>query len=81
MKLGYKLSHAVLGRNVCLEVRNDDAEKIADYLHGLDVFASSQKFRDLVEKVRAGDLAALEKAANSWEFENKLREEHERKWS
>lgn len=81
MKLGYKLSNAVLGRNVCLEVKAEDAERIADYLKNLEVYASSESFRDLVDRVRSGDLAALEKAANAWEFENNLRMENERRWS
>lgn len=81
MKLGYKLSHAVLGRNVCLEVRKSDAEKIADYLEKMEIFSSSEEMATLLDRVEEGDLSALERAAKIWEFENKLREQNEKRWS
>jgi hypothetical protein len=81
MKLGYKLAHAVLGRNVCLEVGYEDAQEIANELQKLDVFQSSEAFQDLVAEVEEGNLAALEKAAKQWDFEQKLKDERKKRWS
>ena len=81
MKLGFKLAHAVLGRNVCLEVEYEDAVKIAEELKKLEVYQTSDSFRDLVAEVEDGNLAALEKAAKQWDFEQGLRYERQQKWS
>jgi len=81
MKLGYKLAHAVLGRNVCLQVQCKDAQEIANELQKLDVFQSSEAFQDLVAEVEEGNLAALEKAAKQWDFEQSIKDERQKTWS
>lgn len=72
MKLGYKLAYAAIGRNVCLEIAEVDACRIAAFLRETEIYDESELFRDLTDNIERGDLASLERAGKLWDSWRKM---------
>ena len=72
MKLGYKLAYAAIGRNVCLEIAEVDAFRIAAFLRETEIYDESELFRDLTDNIERGDLASLERAGKLWDSWRKM---------
>jgi hypothetical protein len=72
MKLGYKLAYAAIGRNVCLEIAEIDAHRIAAFLQNTEIYDESELFRDLTDNIQRGDLASLERAGKLWDSWRKM---------